>query len=74
MPEPNLPPLHVNVEGNIDTINNKLLNVSKLRLTLPELPEQTRQNLVQEYNLASEIGIILVVSKRRYIISKFFFK
>ncbi|KAJ6640571.1 Glutamyl-tRNA(Gln) amidotransferase subunit B, mitochondrial [Pseudolycoriella hygida] len=57
MPEPNLPPLRLNVA---DDQTSALINVERLRKTLPELPEQLRNNLVTQYALRLETAIILV--------------
>uniref|UniRef100_B3P793 Glutamyl-tRNA(Gln) amidotransferase subunit B, mitochondrial n=2 Tax=Drosophila erecta TaxID=7220 RepID=B3P793_DROER len=59
MPEPNLPPLHVNLKpGSIST--EDLLSVAALSEEIPELPEDTRQRLLEQYNLNAETAIILV--------------
>lgn len=60
MPEPNLPPLHVNLKpGSMST--EDLLSVAALSEEIPELPEDTRQRLVEQHNLNAETAIILVV-------------
>lgn len=58
MPEPNLPPLRLNVR---DDPSSALINVEMLRKALPELPEQTRNNLVDRHDLRHETAVILVV-------------
>ncbi|XP_058812052.1 glutamyl-tRNA(Gln) amidotransferase subunit B, mitochondrial [Topomyia yanbarensis] len=58
MPEPNLPPLHVNVEG-IQS-ENDTIDVQQIKTRLPELPEETRKKLVEVHNLTPEMAIILV--------------
>lgn len=60
MPEPNLPPLHLNVTGS----NNEpdLINVIAIQQSLPELPEETRQKLMTNFNLSQDIAVILMVS------------
>ncbi|CAD1478414.1 unnamed protein product, partial [Heterotrigona itama] len=46
MPEPNLPPLHLYVNKNVQNTYN-LIDVPSLKEQLPELPEQIRQNLLK---------------------------
>lgn len=58
MPEPNLPPLHVNLKTKGDTPN--VISVPSVLESLPELPEQSRQNLIHKYDLKPEIAIQLV--------------
>lgn len=60
MPEPNLPPLYVNVKNS----NNipGLIDVCSIEQSLPELPEETRQKLTAEYTLTPEIAVILTVN------------
>ncbi|XP_043652562.1 glutamyl-tRNA(Gln) amidotransferase subunit B, mitochondrial [Drosophila teissieri] len=59
MPEPNLPPLHVNLKpGSVST--EDLLSVAALSEEIPELPEDTRQRLMEQHNLNAETAIILV--------------
>ncbi|XP_068156095.1 glutamyl-tRNA(Gln) amidotransferase subunit B, mitochondrial [Drosophila tropicalis] len=59
MPEPNLPPLHLNLKpGSKST--DELLSVAELSEEIPELPEHTRQRLVEFNKLNAETAIILV--------------
>lgn len=61
MPEPNLPPLRLHVEGFPPPKDAKnLINVKSLRNQLPEMPEETRQKLVNTYGLPFESAINLV--------------
>jgi len=60
MPEPNLPPLHVNLRPGSKSTED-LLSVAALSEEIPELPEDTRQRLMEQYNLNAETAIILVV-------------
>lgn len=60
MPEPNLPPLHLNLIGNRHH-REQLIDVNYIKDNLPELPETTRQSLVNEYGLSLDTSIILVV-------------
>lgn len=62
MPEPNLPPLHLNM-GLDNTFSNQLINVESVRKNIPELPEETREILCTKYYLTPEQSIILVVHK-----------
>lgn len=61
MPEPNLPPLQLNVTDDNDASNKDLISVPKIVKEIPELPEQTRKRLKEHYKLSSETAIILVV-------------
>ncbi|KAK9499263.1 hypothetical protein O3M35_002332 [Rhynocoris fuscipes] len=57
MPEPNLPPLRINIgKENI----KGLINVEEIRENLPELPEITREKLKEKYNLPMDLIINLV--------------
>lgn len=59
MPEPNLPPLRVNlteIEGS------NLISVLKISKEIPELPEQTRKRITENHKLPTETAIILVVN------------
>lgn len=58
MPEPNLPPLHLNLT---DRHSDELINVFELKKEIPELPEDTRNRLCNENNVTQESAIILVV-------------
>ncbi|XP_062565983.1 glutamyl-tRNA(Gln) amidotransferase subunit B, mitochondrial [Armigeres subalbatus] len=58
MPEPNLPPLHVNVEGECDV--DVLVDAVHIASSLPELPEETRRQIVEVHSLTPEMAIILV--------------
>lgn len=61
MPEPNLPPLHVNLKPGSRSTED-LISVPALSEEIPELPEHTRQRLMEYYKLNAETAIILVVS------------
>ncbi|XP_001654104.2 glutamyl-tRNA(Gln) amidotransferase subunit B, mitochondrial [Aedes aegypti] len=58
MPEPNLPPLHVNVDGECDA--DVVVDAVHIGSSLPELPEETRRQIVEIHNLTPEMAIILV--------------
>lgn len=58
MPEPNLPPLRVNLKTKIST--QDVISVPLIQETIPELPEQTRKRLIETYKLRSETAIQLV--------------
>ncbi|XP_013111810.1 glutamyl-tRNA(Gln) amidotransferase subunit B, mitochondrial [Stomoxys calcitrans] len=62
MPEPNLPPLRLNMldDGTDDEDPYSLVSVPTLAKDLPELPEETRVYLVEHYKLNQEVAIILV--------------
>lgn len=59
MPEPNLPPLHLNTTGTKDA-RQGLLDVVNIQKTLPELPKETRRRLMDDFQLKHENAIILV--------------
>lgn len=58
MPEPNLPPLRVNLKTKDDS--RDVISVLNLQENLPELPEQSRQNLINSFDLKPETAIQLV--------------
>lgn len=60
MPEPNLPPLRLNTH---DDQSSELINVEVIRRSLPELPGETRNNLMSKHDLTLETSNILVVSE-----------
>uniref|UniRef100_A0A182MJV3 Glutamyl-tRNA(Gln) amidotransferase subunit B, mitochondrial n=1 Tax=Anopheles culicifacies TaxID=139723 RepID=A0A182MJV3_9DIPT len=61
MPEPNLPPLHLRLhEADGAQMEADVIDVPKLGQTLPELPEQTRQRIIEMHQLSSTIAITLV--------------
>lgn len=67
MPEPNLPPLHLNIKPGSHSTTD-IISVAALSEEIPELPEHTRQRLVEHYKLNAETAIILVVGhKLRFI-------
>jgi Asp-tRNA(Asn)/Glu-tRNA(Gln) amidotransferase B subunit len=61
MPEPNLPPLRVEIKES-DVLSD-LVSVPEMYRRLPELPECTRQRLKSEHGITLESAIALVVSK-----------
>ncbi|XP_012279352.1 glutamyl-tRNA(Gln) amidotransferase subunit B, mitochondrial [Orussus abietinus] len=58
MPEPNLPPLRLHF-GKKEENNLNLIDVNLLRTQIPELPEQTRTRLIEQYGLTFEKANIL---------------
>lgn len=60
MPEPNLPPLHLNVTGSSNEPD--LIDVIAIQRSLPEMPEETRQKLMENFNLSQDVAVILMVS------------
>lgn len=57
MPEPNLPPLHLNMkQEDVDD----LINVPAIEKNLPPMPQQLRESLTTEKQLNQEMSIILV--------------
>ncbi|CAO1432685.1 unnamed protein product [Diamesa serratosioi] len=57
MPEPNLPPLYLNLTENE---SESLVNVIKIQKSIPVLPQQLREILMTDKLLAQETAIILV--------------
>lgn len=60
MPEPNLPPLCLDMDGSSG--HPDMVSVVELAASLPELPYQTRIRLQEKFRLAPLIAIRLVVS------------
>ncbi|XP_014365764.2 glutamyl-tRNA(Gln) amidotransferase subunit B, mitochondrial [Papilio machaon] len=60
MPEPNLPPLRVNLHTKEDT--QDVISVPLIKDTIPELPEDSRRKLIEEYDLR-EISAIQLVNQ-----------
>lgn len=58
MPEPNLPPLRVNLKSKEDTTD--VISVPLIKDNIPELPEETRSKLIENYSLRPESAIQLV--------------
>nr|XP_003705625.2 PREDICTED: glutamyl-tRNA(Gln) amidotransferase subunit B, mitochondrial [Megachile rotundata] len=56
MPEPNLPPLYLHVNENMENKYN-LIDVTSLRQHLPELPEQMRQGVLQNLTPPTYVGL-----------------
>ncbi|ODN03245.1 Glutamyl-tRNA(Gln) amidotransferase subunit B, mitochondrial [Orchesella cincta] len=63
MPEPNLPPLEL-LDDPTDTRDSitDLVNVAKIKENIVELPETTRQNLINDFNLRIETAYIIVAT------------
>lgn len=58
MPEPNLPPLRVNLKTDIE--HRDVLSVPLIQEKIPELPEQSRRKLIEDFGLRPETSIQLV--------------
>ncbi|CAH2089568.1 unnamed protein product [Euphydryas editha] len=58
MPEPNLPPLRVNLNTIED--NEDVISVPLIKERIPELPEESRTKLIAKYELRPEIAVQLV--------------
>ncbi|XP_011181039.1 glutamyl-tRNA(Gln) amidotransferase subunit B, mitochondrial [Zeugodacus cucurbitae] len=63
MPEPNLPPLRLNMSAT-DSTDNDVISVASISRDIPELPEDTRSNLIQNYQLSQDVAVILVNETR----------
>lgn len=62
MPEPNLPPLRLydSDELDFDRKCKGSMDIAMIRQMQPELPEETRQKLVEQYHTTLENAILLV--------------
>jgi aspartyl-tRNA(Asn)/glutamyl-tRNA(Gln) amidotransferase subunit B len=58
MPEPNLPPLRVNLKTKEDS--QDVLSVPLIQERIPELPEETRRKLTEQFDLKPEIAVQIV--------------
>ncbi|XP_023942507.1 glutamyl-tRNA(Gln) amidotransferase subunit B, mitochondrial [Bicyclus anynana] len=58
MPEPNLPPLRVNLKTKEDT--QDVISVPLIKDKIPELPEESRTKLTKQFQLKPEAAIQLV--------------
>lgn len=57
MPEPNLPPLHLDMSGKG---RDEFVNVLKIRELLPALPQQIRDYLMSQKQLSQAFSVVLV--------------
>lgn len=67
MPEPNLPPLHIHVNSSLENKYN-LVDAVFLKTQIPEMPQKTRDKLVDEYGVHKALVIVLVVSLKKIFI------
>ncbi|XP_041984740.1 glutamyl-tRNA(Gln) amidotransferase subunit B, mitochondrial isoform X2 [Aricia agestis] len=58
MPEPNLPPLRLNLKTKEDS--KDVISVPLVLERMPELPEDSRRHLIEEFKLRPEMAIQLV--------------
>ncbi|CAH0401233.1 unnamed protein product [Chilo suppressalis] len=58
MPEPNLPPLRVNLKTKEDS--RDVISVPLIQERIPELPAETRRNLIEKSQLRPETAVQLV--------------
>jgi aspartyl-tRNA(Asn)/glutamyl-tRNA(Gln) amidotransferase subunit B len=49
MPEPNLPPLHLNLSGDVK--NENFINVPAIKRCLPMMPQEKKEKLASDHNL-----------------------
>ena len=61
MPEPNLPPLRLHLDCNLENKNN-LVDVPFLKGQLPELPAESRRKLIENHAVPRELVLVIVVS------------
>ena len=59
MPEPNLPPLRLQLEGP-ESENRNVLNVERIRKSLPEMPDETRERLVRDFSIPIDFAVRFV--------------
>ena len=59
MPEPNLPPLRLSLEGNDANFDG--ISVPELRKMIPELPFGKRRVLTEKYDLPQFLVLLLLV-------------
>lgn len=57
MPEPNLLPLHLNMS---EKPSDEMVNVNEIKSTLPSLPHELRNELINVHNLSEITAVILV--------------
>lgn len=69
MPEPNLPPLRLHLDRNVENENN-LVDVPYLNDQLPEMPEETRQKLKEKFDISQEY--ILVITNNSSLLEIFY--
>ena len=62
MPEPNLPPVYVYDDQSLPMTNSSVVNMDAIQSQMPELPNQLRTRLQQDYNLSLETINVLLVS------------
>ena len=65
MPEPNLPPLHLHMHSSYapSKLNrHNLVDVDYLRSTIPEMPQETRKKLAENFHLETPAILTIVVS------------
>ncbi|ELW50433.1 putative glutamyl-tRNA(Gln) amidotransferase subunit B, mitochondrial [Tupaia chinensis] len=63
MPEPNLPPLRLYDDASsppAGTASQQVVNIDRIRETLPELPGVTRERLVRQYGMLPEHSFTLL--------------
>ena len=61
MPEPNLPPLLIHIDKFTKNTNN-LVDATVLSKQIPEMPQETRSKLLNQYKVPKALVIVLVVS------------
>ena len=63
MPEPNLPPLLLYDTASLPpgADPQQVINIDRIREQLPELPSETREQLVQQYGMLPEHSFTILV-------------
>ena len=59
MPEPNLPPLHLQLDGS-GSSNRNVLSVPEIQKSMPEMPTETRDRLVRDFGLSTDFAFRFV--------------
>jgi Asp-tRNA(Asn)/Glu-tRNA(Gln) amidotransferase B subunit len=67
MPETNLPPLRIHIREDLPN-KHKLIDAVALKKQLPEMPEQIRQRLKNDFNIPP--GLIMSLMVNLHIIIK----
>ncbi len=67
-PEPDLPPIHISVDGRASPVSTggppiDEINIESLKLEIPELPEAKRSRFIKEFGLSREQVEVLIEDK-----------
>lgn len=63
MPEPNLPPLELSNDNNVADIDeHQVISIAKIKETMPSLPDNEREVLINRFKLSIETAQLIVAS------------